>query len=291
MNIGFANLSFTDFFSSDESTSLIAQLRVNRVIIILLAGISIPTSGFLMQEYFQNPLAGPEVLGITSVASLAVATYIFLTKDFTLPEFLQSGLISLMAFGGSLLLMLLLLAYSKAFTDKTYLIIFGFLISALASAIVSIMQVYAQSESLKSYILWSFGANNQVNISQILIVSILVLLGMFLCFRAIKPLMGNALGESYAKSFGVNLERLKYLVIVCSSLLSASITAFLGPILFIGIVVPHFCRMLWNPAQLWQQWILNMLFGACLLELFLLFPSWFTGRLILFPLCLVYLLF
>lgn len=268
LNIGFANLSFTDFFSSDESTSLIAQLRVNRVIIILLAGISIPTSGFLMQEYFQNPLAGPEVLGITSVASLAVATYIFLTKDFTLPEFLQSGLISLMAFGGSLLLMLLLLAYSKAFTDKTYLIIFGFLISALASAIVSIMQVYAQSESLKSYILWSFGANNQVNISQILIVSILVLLGMFLCFRAIKPLMGNALGESYAKSFGVNMERLKYLVIVCSSLLSASITAFLGPILFIGIVVPHFCRMLWNPAQLWQQWILNMLFGACLLELF-----------------------
>lgn len=268
LNIGFANLSFTDFFSSDESTSLIAQLRVNRVIIILLAGISIPTSGFLMQEYFQNPLAGPEVLGITSVASLAVATYIFLTKDFALPEFLQSGLISLMAFGGSLLLMLLLLAYSKAFTDKTYLIIFGFLISALASAIVSIMQVYAQSESLKSYILWSFGANNQVNISQILIVSILVLLGMFLCFRAIKPLMGNALGESYAKSFGVNMERLKYLVIVCSSLLSASITAFLGPILFIGIVVPHFCRMLWNPAQLWQQWILNMLFGACLLELF-----------------------
>lgn len=166
LNIGFANLNFTDFFSSDESTSLIAQLRVNRVIIILLAGISIPTSGFLMQEYFQNPLAGPEVLGITSVASLAVATYIFLTKDFTLPEFLQSGLISLMAFGGSLLLMLLLLAYSKAFTDKTYLIIFGFLISALASAIVSIMQVYAQSESLKSYILWSFGANNQVNIQQ-----------------------------------------------------------------------------------------------------------------------------
>ncbi|WP_407484154.1 FecCD family ABC transporter permease [Elizabethkingia meningoseptica] len=268
LNIGFADLSFTDFFSSDESTSLIAQLRINRIIIILLAGISIPTSGFLMQEYFQNPLAGPEVLGITSVASLAVATYIFLTKDFTLPEFLQSGLISLMAFGGSLLLMLLLLAYSKAFTDKTYLIIFGFLISALASAIVSIMQVYAQSESLKSYILWSFGANNQVNVSQILIVCVLVLLGMFLCFRAIKPLIGNALGESYAKSFGVNLERLKYLVIVSSSLLSASITAFLGPILFIGIVVPHFCRMLWNPAQLWQQWILNMLFGACLLELF-----------------------
>ncbi|KUG13895.1 ABC transporter permease [Elizabethkingia sp. HvH-WGS333] len=268
LNIGFTDLNFTDFFSSDESTSLIAQLRINRVIIIFLAGISIPTSGFLMQEYFQNPLAGPEVLGITSVASLAVASYIFLTKDFTLPEFLQSGLISMAAFAGSLLLMLILLAYSKAFTDKTYLIIFGFLISALASAIVSLMQVYAQSESLKSYVLWSFGANNQVTLSQIAIVGVLVTVGMFLCFRSIKPLMGNALGESYAKSFGVNLERLKYLVIICSSLLSASITAFLGPVLFIGIVVPHFCRMLWNPAQLWQQWILNILFGACLLELF-----------------------
>ena len=268
LNIGFVHLNFADFFSSSEDTSTIAQLRINRVWVILLAGISIPTSGFLMQEYFQNPLAGPEVLGITSVASLAVAAYIFATKDIILPEILQSGFISIAAFAGSFVLMLLLLVYSKAFSDKTYLIIFGFLISALASAVVSIMQFYAQNESLKSYILWSFGANNQLSKTQLIVVTVMVVVGLAISFRAIKPLIGNALGNQYAQSFGVNLERLKYLIIIASSLLSASITAFLGPILFIGIVVPHFCRMLWNPAQLWQQWILNMLFGACLLELF-----------------------
>lgn len=93
LNIGFTDLNFTDFFSSDESTSLIAQLRINRVIIIFLAGISIPTSGFLMQEYFQNPLAGPEVLGITSVASLAVASYIFLLKILHCQKFCKVALL------------------------------------------------------------------------------------------------------------------------------------------------------------------------------------------------------
>lgn len=268
LNIGFVHLNFSDFFSSNSDSSLIAQLRVHRVLIILLAGLSIPTSGFILQEYFQNPLAGPEVLGIISVASLAVAVYIFLTKDITVPDFLQSGLISIAAFAGSFVLMLILLAYSKAFTDKTYLIIFGFLISALAGAVVSIMQFYAQSESLQSYILWSFGANNQVSGNQLIIVGMLVLIGLFISFRTIKPLMGNVLGTAYAKSLGVDLNSLKFLVIVASSILAAGITAFLGPILFIGIIVPHFCRMLWNPAQLWQQWILNMLFGICLMELF-----------------------
>ena len=86
--------------------------------------------------------------------------------------------------------------------------------------------------------------------------------------KTIKPLIGNALGTSYAQSLGVNLNALKILVIVASSLLSASVTAFLGPILFIGIVVPHFCRMIYNPAKLWQQWILNMFLGILIMEVF-----------------------
>ncbi|QCX52362.1 iron ABC transporter permease [Elizabethkingia sp. JS20170427COW] len=268
LNLGFASLSFADFFAPSVEKETIVQLRINRVWVILLAGISIPTSGFILQEYFQNPLAGPEVLGISSVASLAVASYIFLSKDIVLPELLQTGFISIAAFIGSFLLMLLILAYSNIFSDKTYLIIFGFLISALASAIVSIMQFYAQNEALKSYILWSFGANNQVSSTQLIVMTILVVAGLALSFKTIKPLIGNSLGTHYAQSLGVNLSQLKFLIIIASSLLSTSVTSFLGPILFIGIVVPHFCRMLWNPAQLWQQWILNMLLGACLLESF-----------------------
>ena len=268
LNIGFMKLDFSDFFLSDSDHSQIAQLRINRVLAMALAGISIPTSGFLLQEYFQNPLAGPSVLGITSVASLSVAFYIFFAQNLVLPEVLQNSFLSISAIGGSLILMLILLAFSNRFQDKSFLIIFGFLVSALAGAIVSILQFYAENQSLKNYILWSFGANNQVSTNQVWVLTIIVLIGIFLSFKSIKPLIGNSLGSAYAQSLGVNLSQLKLLVIVASSILSASVTAFLGPILFIGIVVPHFCRMIYNPAKLWQQWILNMILGVFIMEFF-----------------------
>ncbi|RST28304.1 iron ABC transporter permease [Chryseobacterium lacus] len=267
LNVGFISLSLTDFFS-DSGHSQIAQIRMNRILVMALAGISIPTSGFLLQEYFQNPLAGPSVLGITSVASLSVAFYIFFFHDFALPEFLQNGFISIAAVTGSILMMLVLISFSNTFQDKSFLIIFGFLVSALAGAVVALLQLYADNQSLKNYILWSYGANQQVSNYQLIILSIIVFIGLMVSFRTIKPLIGNTLGIQYAQSFGVNLAQLKYLIIISSSLLSASVTAFLGPVLFIGIVVPHFCRMIWNPAQLWHQWILNMLLGIFIMELF-----------------------
>ena len=268
LNIGFIKLGLADFVDANAQNSQIAELRINRVLAMFLAGVSIPTSGFLLQEYFQNPLAGPSVLGITSVASLSVAFYIFFSQDFILPEFLQNGFISISAILGSLLLMTILLVFSRKFQDKSYLIIFGFLVSALAGAVVSILQLYAENQSLKNYILWSFGANNQVTRNQLWVLFIVVLIGLFLSFKSIKPLIGNSLGNQYAKSLGVNLEQLKYFVIIASSLLSASVTAFLGPILFIGIVVPHFSRMIYSPAKLWQQWILNMILGVFIMEFF-----------------------
>lgn len=267
LNTGFLSLGFQDFFQNSAHNQ-IAEIRVNRVFVMLLAGISIPTSGFLMQEYFQNPLAGPDILGITSVASLSVAFYIFFSHNILLPEFLQNSFLSLSAIGGSFILMLVLLSMSNKFQDKSYLIIFGFLVSAFAGAIVSLLQFYAENQSLKNYILWSFGANNMVSRNQIYVLSILVLTGLFFCFRTIKPLIGNSLGTSYAQSLGINLKQLKFLIIISSTLLSASITAFLGPILFIGIIVPHFCRLIYNPSKLWQQWILNMLLGILIMLFF-----------------------
>lgn len=267
LNTGFLSLNLQDFFQ-DSAQSQIAEIRINRVFVMLLAGISIPTSGFLMQEYFQNPLAGPDILGITSVASLSVAFYIFFSHDFLIPEFLQNSFLSLSAIAGSLVLMLILLSISNKFQDKSYLIIFGFLVSAFAGAVVSLLQFYAEDQSLKNYILWSFGANNMVTRNQIYVLAVLVFTGLFFCFKTIKPLIGNSLGTSYAQSLGVNLHQLKILIITASSLLSASITAFLGPILFIGIIVPHFCRLIYNPSKLWQQWILNMFLGMLMMMLF-----------------------
>ena len=267
LNTGFLSLGLQDFFQ-DSAQSQIAEIRINRVLVMILAGISIPTSGFLMQEYFQNPLAGPDILGITSVASLSVAFYIFFSHNILLPEFLQNSFLSLSAVGGGLGLMLVILSMSNKFQDKSYLIIFGFLVSAFAGAIVSLLQFYAENQSLKNYILWSFGANNMVTRNQIYVLSILVVIGLFFCFKSVKPLIGNSLGTSYAQSLGVNLKQLKLLIIVASSLLSASITAFLGPILFIGIIVPHFCRLIYNPSKLWQQWILNMFLGMLIMLFF-----------------------
>ncbi len=268
LNTGFINLSYSDFFFSDATYHDVATLRIQRVFAMFLAGIAIPTSGFLLQEYFQNPLAGPSVLGITSVASLSVALYIFLSQDWVLPEFLQNSFLSIFAISGSTVMMFILLGFSKKIHDKSFLIIFGFLISALTGAIVSILQFYADNQSLKNYILWSFGANNAVSNNQLIILLSIILVGVFLCFKTIKPLIGSAFGVNYAQSLGVNLSQLKVLIIVTSSLLSASVTAFVGPILFIGIIVPHFCRMIYNPAKLWQQWILNMLMGILIMQFF-----------------------
>lgn len=268
LNTGFLELNWKDFFGNTGPHTEIAGLRVNRVLVMLLAGISIPTSGFLLQEYFQNPLAGPSVLGITSVASLSVAFYIFFAQDWPLPDFLQNSFLSFSAIAGSLLLMLVLIGFSHRFQDKSFLIIFGFLVSALAGAVISVLQVYAENQSLKNYVLWSFGANNQVSGSQMVVLALIILAGMIFSFKSIRPLIGNSLGTAYAQSVGVNLTRLKFSIILASSLLSASVTAFLGPVLFIGIVVPHFCRLLYNPAKLWQQWILNMLLGIFIMEFF-----------------------
>lgn len=267
LNVGFMKLHFVDFMGN-TANSQIADLRLNRVLVMLLAGISIPTSGFLLQEYFQNPLAGPSVLGITSVASLAVAFYIFLAGDIVLPEFLQNSFLSMSAMAGSFLLMTVLIMFANRFQNKSFLIIFGFLVSALAGAVVSILQFYADNQSLKNYILWSFGANNMVSKNQLVILTMTVTLGLMLSFKTIKPLIGSALGTAYAQSLGVNLQQLKFLVIIASSVLAASVTAFLGPILFIGIVVPHFCRLIYNPTKLWQQWILNMILGILMMEVF-----------------------
>lgn len=268
LSTGVISLSINDFFEANSQNHQIAGLRLNRMIVMFLAGVSIPSSGFLLQEYFQNPLAGPSVLGITSVSGLMVAFFILLSQDFTIPDFLQNSMISVFSILGSLLMMFVIMAFSKWFSDKAFLIIFGFLISALAGAIVSILQFYADNQSVKNYILWSFGANTMVSKNQIFILIFLIILGLIFSFTAIKPLIGNSLGENYAKSLGVNLTHLKFLIIISSSLLAASTTAFLGPILFIGIIVPHFCRMLYNPTKLWQQWILNMILGIIIMEFF-----------------------
>jgi len=179
LNIGFAELTINDFLNSNNSNYQVAELRLYRILTMFLVGISVPTSGFVLQEYFKNPLAGSEVLGISSVASLSVAIYIFGSQTFVLPEILQNYFINISAILGSIFMLSLLLLFSKYIFDKSFLIIFGFLISSLSGAIISLMQFYADNQSLKNYILWSFGANNQLSKTQLFIVFINILIGLF----------------------------------------------------------------------------------------------------------------
>lgn len=268
LNTGFLPISLADFWNDNPIHQEVIQLRLNRVLVMLIAGLAGPTSGFLLQEYFRNPLAGPSVLGISSAASLFVAIYLLIAKNLLFSEMLHQTFLSSFAILGSGLLLILLLIVSRFFKDTSHIIIFGFLISALSGAVISLLQFYAEDQNLKSYILWSFGGNHQVNATQLGILVVLVFIGLIISFKCIKPLIGLSLGTSYAQTMGVSLSLLKICVILASSLLTASITAFLGPILFIGVIVPHFCRMLWNPAQLWHQWLLNLFLGIVIMETF-----------------------
>lgn len=268
LNTGFLELNFSDFLYQSSSNQEVIQLRINRVLVMILAGIAIPTSGFILQEYFKNPLAGPSVLGITSASNLSVAFFVLFAKNWDFPEIFYNGIMSGFSIVGSVFLMMILLIFNKINQEKSHIIIFGFLVSALSGTIINILQFYAENETLKSYILWSFGGNNQVTSTQIFILFILIIIGLFFTFKSIKPLIGMSLGINYAQTMGINLPQLKIFIIIASSLLSSSITAFLGPVFFIGVIIPHFCRMLWNPAQLWHQWILNILLGILIMLVF-----------------------
>lgn len=262
---GYIGLSFADFFY-DTPQSPIAGMRLRRVAAMVLAGISVPASGFLLQEFFRNPLAGPSVMGISSAAGLGVALYMAFSSGLQLPAFLDGSLTATAALAGSLISVLVLLTFAARLQDSNFLIIFGFLISAFCGAAMSIFQYYTDNQSLRNFILWSFGSTTALTGSQLLIFALFTIGGIIFSLKSINPLIGNILGEEYAATLGVDSARLKTHIIIASSLLCASATAFLGPVVFIGIVVPHFCRLIFRPAKLWHQGVLNVLMGILVME-------------------------
>lgn len=267
LGTGYVSLSLKSFFNANDARHLVALLRVNRVWAMALAGLAMPLSGFLLQEYFRNPLAGPSVLGITSVSSLAAALAIFIFGGMVLPAVLQSGLMTLFGLGGSLLLLVILLAVARRFQNNSYLIVFGFLISAFCGAVISLLQLYAEDQQLKNYLMWSFAGTPTLTAGQLQILTLLILAGMATAVFCIRPLIGSMLGSERAQAFGIDEKRLGWLVILSSSLLAASITTFVGPVLFVGIVIPHLARLLWNPARLWHLALLCALLGVLGMEL------------------------
>ena len=232
---------------SDEKINvIILESRLPRALTALMGGMALALSGWLMQTLFRNPLAGPSILGISSGASLGVALAIM---GGAAAGFAGTLSITLAALIGAITVMLIILPFSYRLKDHVSLLIFGIMLGHFTSAIVSILQFKSSQENLRSFVLWGMGSFSDANFTEILIISIFLCISIiFLSFR-LTALNILQLGDEYAKSLGVNVKSLRILLILLSGALAGVVTAFCGPVSFIGLAVPHFARMLFKTSN------------------------------------------
>lgn len=223
---------------------IILDTRLPQSITAVFAGAGLAVGGLLLQTYFRNPLAGPDVLGVSSGAMLGVAV-VFMGLDsfgFALSGMGGNIMLILSAFCGAILVLMIVLSFSRISRDPVTVIIAGLMIAYLVGAMVNLLQNTAAREGLQQFVFWGFGTFSGLDLPQSMFFSITVVVVLSLSVFLIKSLNGWVLGESYARTMGVNVSRFRWRLIVISGLLTALITAFCGPIAFIGIAVPHLVR-------------------------------------------------
>lgn len=229
---------------------ILINIRIPRAVTAILAGSALSVGGLLMQTLFRNPLAGPSVLGITAGASLGVAVVMLaggtITSIFAIQQLSTMGswVIVLAASLGSAAVLLLILLISVKVRDNVTLLIIGLMVGNITIAIVSIWQYFSSPEQIQDYLIWTFGSLGGVPLDQLWILALVVLIGGGLALLMSKPLNGLLLGENYARSMGLSVSSARIWVIISTSLLAGGITAFCGPIGFVGIAVPHLTRSL-----------------------------------------------
>ena len=232
--------------------TIIVGFRIPKAITAVIAGMALSVSGLQMQTIFRNPLAGPYVLGISSGASLGVALVIL-----GFPPLFAQGNINplsiwvqiMAAWIGAAAVLLLIMAISFRVRDIMTILILGVLFGSATSAIVSILQYFSHQEQLKAFVVWSMGNLGNVTRGQLTVMSFTVLAGLIIAIFSGKMLNVMLLGESYAKSMGLNIMLSRIVVFISTSILAGTVTAFCGPIGFIGIAVPHITRILFKSAD------------------------------------------
>ena len=236
----------------DASTRLIVlDIRLIKAIVAVLAGIALSVSGLQMQTLFRNPLAGPYVLGISSGASLGVAIFILgmpllgVATNSTLSSVGTAGA----AWLGAALILAFVASVSTRIKDIMVILILGMMISSGVSAVVQILQYLSNEEALKSFVIWTMGSLGDVTSSQLMLLLPAVLIGLVVSVAVIKPLNLLLLGEQYARTMGLNVRRSRYLIFLSTTLLAGTVTAFCGPIGFVGLAIPHIVRMLFCNAD------------------------------------------
>lgn len=249
----------------EEWKLIILNFRLPKVITAVLAGAALGASGLQMQTMFRNPLAGPYVLGISAGASLGVAIVIMgfsAIWGIQIEGPLSNWIIVLAAWLGAGLILLLIFLVSLRINDIMTILILGIMFGSVSTAIVSILQYFSNESLLKSFLIWSMGSLSNVSGAHLMVLIPSVLLGLFIGLLTIKMLNLMLLGENYARSMGLNINMARFLIFLSTSILAGSITAFCGPIGFIGIAVPHVSRMLFKTSDQRILMIASILTGS-----------------------------
>lgn len=232
--------------------TILFDFRIPKTLTAILAGSALSVSGLQMQTVFRNPLAGPDVLGVTAGASLGVAMVVLGFGDFFLlhnMNHLGSWTQIIAAWAGAGLVLLLIMVVAMRVRDIMTILILGILFGSAASAIVSILQYFSQQSVLKSFVTWSMGSLGSLTGIQLRMLTFSLAFGFLLTLLALKVLNALLLGETYSRSLGVHIRRSRLLIFLSTSILSGSVTAFCGPIAFVGIAVPHLARLIFNTAN------------------------------------------
>jgi iron complex transport system permease protein len=254
----------------------VLNIRLVKAIVALVAGGALSVSGLQMQTLFRNPLAGPYVLGISSGASLGAAIFILGAPLFGLSSMALSFGIAGAAWIGSALVLAVIAAVGHRIKDIMVILILGMMFSSGISAVVQILQYMSNEESLKAFVVWTMGSLGEVTSTQLVILFVAEAVGLLLAVLTIKPLNMLLFGEEYAVSMGLNLRRSRALLFFSTTLLAGTVTAFCGPIGFIGLAMPHVVRLLFANSD--HRILLpgTLLTGAAVLLLCDIVSKWLT---------------
>lgn len=233
--------------SKETATRIVLSIRLPRVLSAAILGGALTVSGFLLQTFFRNPIAGPFVLGISSGSKLAVAlAMIFLLSR---GVYMNSWFMILMAFIGAMLSLLFVLVVSKKVQQMSMLVVCGVMIGYICSAVTDIVVTFADDSNIVNLHNWSLGSFAGISMEHVKIMSIVTAITVMITFFLSKPMSAYQIGESYAENAGVNLRLFRVALILLSSVLSACVTAFAGPISFVGIAVPHLMKILFQTTK------------------------------------------
>ncbi|MCU0458169.1 MAG: iron ABC transporter permease [Bacteroidales bacterium] len=231
---------------------IVMQFRLPKALTAILAGMAMSASGLLMQTLFRNPLAGPDVLGVSSGAGLGVAlTLLTLTPLFSLPAgsiFTGWGVI-LAAWAGAGAVMMLIMSVSARLRDIMTVLIVGLLLASAISAVVNLLQYFSNEAMLRTYVIWTMGNLGNISYPQIRALAVATAAGFAIAVMMVKPLNAMLMGETFSRTVGVKVRRTRIILLASASILAGSVTAFCGPIAFIGVAVPHIARLLFGTTD------------------------------------------